>query len=514
VHIAGGSFGAFLVGTEGLPSIQLGDFRLDRHEVTNRQYKAFVDAGGYGKREFWPESFVSGSGAATWDAAVAKLTDKTGRPGPSTWEAGEYPTGQADFPVGGVSWYEAAAYAKFAGKSLPTIYHWARAAGVGAARVIVPGSNFGGAGPVRGNTLRGMSPFGVFDMAGNVREWCENDAGDGERFILGGGWSDPPYGFTDSYGQPAMDRSAINGIRLARYLHDEPALAQARQPTRRAFRDYLKEKPVSPEVFETYRHFFDYDRAPMAAKVESRDTTPDDWSVERVSFDAAYGGERMLAYVYVPKRHKPPYQSVIYFPGSGVISETNSTQRREEIATFVVQTGRVLVLPILKSTYERHDSLHSDLPDSTIFWRDHVVMWVKDVRRTIDYLSSRSDMDSTRVAYFGASWGANLAPLSLAVEPRFRAAVLYVAGLTMERGRPETDPLNFLPRVTLPVLMLNGKYDFFFPLELSQKPFFQALGTPVDRKKYIVYEGGHDVPRTALITQTLSWLDTYLGPVP
>jgi dienelactone hydrolase len=513
VHIAGGTFDAFLVGTMGHPAIELRDFRLDRHEVTNRQYKAFVDAGGYEKREYWPDNFVSGSGAATWDAAAAKLTDKTGRPGPSTWEAGDYPAGQAELPVGGVSWYEAAAYAKFAGKSLPTIYHWAHAASVYWARVIVPGSNLGATGPVRGNTFRGMSRFGVFDMAGNVREWCENAAGDGERFILGGGWSDPPYGFTNSYAQPAMDRSAINGIRLARFLHEEPALALARQPTRRVFRDYAREKPVSPEVFETYRHLFDYDPAPLNAKIESRDTTPDDWTVEHVSFDAAYGGERMFVYVYLPKRHKPPYQSVVDFPNGGVIFATNSTQQREEEATFVVKTGRVFVLPVLKGTYERHDSLHSPMPDSTIFWRDHAVMWAKDIRRTIDYLSSRADMDSTRIAYFGYSWGAYQAPISLAVEPRFRTAVLYVAGLPMQRSRPEVDPLNFLPRVTLPVLMLNGKYDFLFPLELSQRPFFQTLGTPADKKKYIAYEGGHDVPRTELITQTLAWLDTYLGPV-
>lgn len=91
--------------------------------------------------------------------------------------------------------------------------------------------------------------------------------------------------------------------------------------------------------------------------------------------------------------------------------------------------------------------------------------------------------------------------------------MLYVAGLTMQRSRPEVDPLNFLPYVTLPVLMLNGKYDFLFPLELSQRPYFQTLGTPADKKKYIAYEGGHDVPRTELSTQTLAWLDTYLGPV-
>ena len=91
--------------------------------------------------------------------------------------------------------------------------------------------------------------------------------------------------------------------------------------------------------------------------------------------------------------------------------------------------------------------------------------------------------------------------------------MLNVAGLTMERSRPEVDPFNYLPRVTQPVLMLNGKYDFFFPVETAQRPFFDNLGTAADRKKWVVYEGGHDVPRTELIAQSLRWLDTYLGPV-
>ena len=191
----------------------------------------------------------------------------------------------------------------------------------------------------------------------------------------------------------------------------------------------------------------------------------------------------------------------------------NSVERRDQVASFVVKTGRALVLPILKSTYERSDSLPNDIPDRSIRWRDHVVMWTKDMRRTLDYLSTRADMDTSRFAYFGYSWGANQAPINLVAEPRFKAAVLYVAGLTMERSRPEVDPFNYLSRVSQPVLMLNGKYDFFFPVETAQRPFFDALGTPADRKKWIVYEGGHDVPRTELIKETLGWLDTYLGPV-
>ena len=513
VHIPGGTFGVFLVGLDVNRKLTLGDYRMDKREVTNRQYKTFVDAGGYAKREYWPVELTSDGVGPTFEAAMAKFRDRTGQPGPSTWEAGAFPAGQADLPVGGVSWYEASAYAKYTGKSLPTVYHWARAAATQTARYVVPGSRFESTSPVRGGAPRSMGAYGAYDMAGNVREWCENLAGGGGRFILGGGWSDPPYAFTDGYAQPPTDRSPINGIRLVRYLHTDDQLARARQPQPRAFTDYTRVKPAPDAVFEGFRHAFDYDRGALNARVEGRDTTQDDWFVERVSFNAAYGNERMAAVLLLPKHHAGPYQPVVYFPGSSAIAISSSGERRDQVASFVVKTGRALVLPILKSTYERRDSLVSDLPDSTIFWRDHVVMWTKDIRRTLDYLSTRADMDTSRFAFFGYSWGANQAPINLVVEPRFKAAVLYVAGLTMERGRPETDEVNYLPRVKLPVLMLNGKYDFFFPLETAQRPFFDMLGTPADRKKWIVYEGGHDVPRTELIKETLSWLDTYLGPV-
>jgi len=101
----------------------------------------------------------------------------------------------------------------------------------------------------------------------------------------------------------------------------------------------------------------------------------------------------------------------------------------------------------------------------------------------------------------------------VAVEPRIRTAILYVAGLGMGNYRPEVDAVNFLPRIRVPVLMLSGKYDSVFPYELSQKPFFRLLGTPAADKKQIVYEGGHFLPRPNMVSETLSWLDHYLGRV-
>jgi eukaryotic-like serine/threonine-protein kinase len=100
-----------------------------------------------------------------------------------------------------------------------------------------------------------------------------------------------------------------------------------------------------------------------------------------------------------------------------------------------------------------------------------------------------------------------------AVEPRIKVNVLYVAGLDFEPARPEADPINFIPRIHIPTLMINGRYDFFFPLETSQLPMFRLLGTPPDQKRRVVEEGSHFVPRTRLIQEILSWLDKY-QPLP
>ena len=176
--------------------------------------------------------------------------------------------------------------------------------------------------------------------------------------------------------------------------------------------------------------------------------------------------------------------------------------------------GRAVIRPVLKSTFERRDHRTHDQPDPSVDYRDHMIMWAKDVRRAIDYAEERPDLDAERLAYFGVSWGGRLGGLMVPVEPRFDAAVLYVAGLKFQRSLPEADPWNFLPRFTVPVLMLNGRYDNFFPLESSQKPMFEALGAAPEHKRHVVYDGGHFVPRAQLVRETLDWLDRYLGKLP
>ena len=73
------------------------------------------------------------------------------------------------------------------------------------------------------------------------------------------------------------------------------------------------------------------------------------------------------------------------------------------------------------------------------------------------------------------------------------------------------EPLNFLPRVTIPVLQLSGRYDYTFPDETSSVPFFQTLGTLSDQKRRVVYDTGHNLPPNEAIRETLNWFDHYLG---
>ena len=172
-----------------------------------------------------------------------------------------------------------------------------------------------------------------------------------------------------------------------------------------------------------------------------------------------------------------------------------------------------MIAPVYKSTYERRDELKSDFPEPTAFFRDHVIAWSKDVGRSIDYLETRKEIDRGSLAYLGLSWGSAVAPIVLAVEGRFKVAILESGGLEFQQALPEADQINFVSRVRIPVLMLNGRYDHFFPVESSQLPLYRMLDTPAKDKKHVIYESGHAPPRKDFIRESLDWLDKYLGPV-
>ena len=122
-------------------------------------------------------------------------------------------------------------------------------------------------------------------------------------------------------------------------------------------------------------------------------------------------------------------------------------------------------------------------------------------------------IDSKKIAYYGMSWGAMLGAIIPAVEERLEASVLLGGGFFPRLGRPEANQINYVTRVKVPTLMLNGRYDTFYPPETASKPMFDLLGTPDGHKELRLYETDHIPPRNEFIKETLAWLDRYLGPV-
>ena len=256
VRISSGDrpFQIFIPGLDHLPPVTLPDYWIDRHEVTNREFKRFVEDGGYRRPELWTEPFVKDGRTLAVAQATALFVDTTGRPGPATWEQGTYADGQDDLPVTGVSWYEAAAFARWAGKSLPTIYHWSRAANQRLSGEVVPAGNFGGKG-LRPAGRGGVTRGGTTEMAGNAKEWCWNASGT-KRYILGGAWNEPVYMFTDADAQSAFARLSTYGFRCIRVDRAEDLRAGLTGEAALPSRDLRNVPPVGDAVFTAWRSMY------------------------------------------------------------------------------------------------------------------------------------------------------------------------------------------------------------------------------------------------------------------
>jgi tRNA A-37 threonylcarbamoyl transferase component Bud32/dienelactone hydrolase len=520
VRVQGGNTGLGVVPNLIGSTIKLDDYLIDRYEVTNRQFKSFVDSGGYQNPRFWKYEFVKDGKRIAFDQAVKCFVDATGRPGPAHWELGTFPEGQGDYPVSGISWYEAAAFAEFSGKSLPTVYHWFKASDYRSSSDILPLSNFGDGGPAPVGKHQGLSRCGAFDMAGNVREWCFNKSG-AHRFIRGGAWSDPQYMFYQLDAKSPFDRSLTNGFRCVKYVASSPNLAEAQQPVLlKPPRDYSNERPVADAIFRIYEGLYSYDKVDLDPEIAITDESAKYWIKQKIYYNAAQRGERMFAYLFLPKSASPPYQTLVFFPGAGAFDIRSSEQGEIlwswSTADMIIRSGRAVLYPVYKSMFERGDGYSLFNPSAT--WndhREHFLIWGKELSRSVDYLETRPDIDCARLCYYGSSWGSLVAPVYLAAEKRFKTAILSLGGLPTWECPAEIDPINFAPHVTIPILVLNGKYDYMFPYETSQKPFVRLLGTSEQDKRLEIFPTDHSLSgyTKETVRLALDWLDRYLGKV-
>lgn len=493
--------------TGTLPALNAGDFWIDKYEVTNEQYKVFIDSGGYSNPDYWKFPFFFGEDIQEWEIAIERFKDKTSLYGPANWIMGEFPAGEENYPVTGVSWYEAAAYASFSNKELPTIFHWTFLTELQAAPEIVKFGNFNKKGTVNVGTYQGMTRYGTYDLPGNVSEWVFNSDGN-EKMIIGGNFQEPSYFYNYGLTTSPWTRNDRIGFRCMRYINDT-LKNELSQSFNRTNRDFSKANPVTDEVFAVIRELYRYEKGGLNSRVNSTIDTLE-WNQETVLVDVPYENTPMQIYVFLPKSSIPPFQTVIYYPhiGSLYSSSLDDMIQQYQLLEFYLKSGRAVIWPIYYETHGRGKIQTQDIQT----WRQTKLYQVIDFQLTCDYLNSRNDIDTSKMAYFGVSWGGFMAPYILAIEDRIKLGILAGCGVHSEGNYKELDQINYLPRVNIPMLLMNGRYDFDFTMN-KQQAFYDFLGTPEDDKVWIKYEHTHGAPKIDMINESLRWLDKYFGPV-
>jgi cephalosporin-C deacetylase-like acetyl esterase len=342
-------------------------------------------------------------------------------------------------------------------------------------------------------------------MAGNHREWTLNETGTGLRYVLGGGFGNDLYVFWDLDAAAPLSRDDNNGFRCAKYDNSAAdVFAAVSRPTR----DVATARPVNDEVFGMLTRMYHYEQRPLAARIESVDHNNKYLRDEEITFAAAYGRERMRAHLLLPKVGSPPFQTVVFYPGDGAFRSPWSGPFTLNYVEFLLRTGRAVMYPLYQGMHERVAPPF----ESDIAYRDRVVEWTKDLARSIDYLETRPDIDTDRLAFYGFSRGAILGPIFTAVESRFKASVLLCGGLVFS-DIPEIDPVNFASRVKSPTLVIHGRYDPIRPFQTRALPLFRLLPGDDSFKRLAVTDSGHFPPLNFVSRETLDWLDRHLGPV-
>jgi serine/threonine protein kinase/formylglycine-generating enzyme required for sulfatase activity len=505
--------------------VRLADFFIDKYEVSNREFKEFISAGGYVKRQFWTHPFIQNGQPMSFDEALRLLVDRTGLPGPRTWSNQTYPDGKADYPVTDITWYEASAYAAFRGKQLPTVFQWEKAARNGLIApagvqtmpwgVFYPGdplegrANFGKSALPASSGEFGMSAFGVYNTAGNVSEWTSNDSSDG-FLATGGAWGDPTYTFGLFGGRPGLFSSEKLGFRCARYVTTGAADDSGTRI------ELANEVPAyaapSPHQFAALAAAYNYAKSPLNARIEETLDSPE-WKREKISFNGA-NGSRALAYLYLPHHVARPLQVIQYLPAGDVNSGFRSLPDSidDRMVPFV-RAGRAVFGVVLEGYIERlrPPGFVMPAPGSAEF-AEIMVRRVTDLRRGLDYLDTRPDIDRGRIAAFAPSAGAVLGVVSAALETRYRAVVFVGAGIpaTYRVIHATANPINFSSFIRPPKLVVQGRYDEDTPPRTAMEPFYKLLSRP---KQLFMYDGGHVPSIEVTMAATRDWLDEHLGKV-
>lgn len=287
---------------------------------------------------------------------------------------------------------------------------------------------------------------------------------------------------------------------------------------------------AQPSPMLTYEQIYAYDHdLPLNAEVTEQQRTAN-YVIYRVQYNSVHD-KRVPAWWCVPTAGSPPYPCVMIMHGYG--GDKNGLQilapafAMRGIATFAIDA-------------EYHGDRKqpgNDILSAYIYRnRDALVQTVIDLRRAIDFLQSRQEIDGKRIGYIGLSMGGILGGILAGVDERVQAPILIVAGgdwgylfstsehPTARQLREKNaelfkssqkinevmgpaDPVNWVARISpRPLLMINGKDDQIVPKECTERLFAAAK----EPKEIVWLEGGHMPQPDAVLRKVDEWLSKYL----
>ncbi len=201
-------------------------------------------------------------------------------------------------------------------------------------------------------------------------------------------------------------------------------------------------------------------------------------------------------------------------PGGDIFYTRSASEYAEWLLAAHIKAGRAVMSMAPRGGVERTRTPDYVSPKGhTVEYRERLVRWVTEYRLGLDYLATRGDIDMDKIAHLGFSWGSFSVGLPLtAVEDRYRSIIFIGGGVSpgMRSILPEANPVNFVPRIRAPKLVLHGRYDEVFPFETRALPLYNLLREP---KRLEAVDGGHMPPLEIRVPIINSWLDETMGPV-
>lgn len=265
--------------------------------------------------------------------------------------------------------------------------------------------------------------------------------------------------------------------------------------------------------------YYEYDEAiPLRDSVKLVSNTAD-YKLFNISYTSIHH-KRVTGLLSLPKNATSPLPIIILMHGLG---DHKGVDYVEFGSHFFVKNGyAVLRLDISNHGDREEDFYEFDFTGKYKYWSRNIIsQTVFDLRRAVDFIGTREELDAKKIGYFGISLGGITGTVFCGVEQRIKVPVIVLAGgqldlLYKEKiPAPEAtdfvsfiDPMNFVEQISpRPLLMINAKNDEVVPPEMSHLLFEKAK----EPKEIIWYDAKHrDAPLDKVYGDGLQWFNTYL----